>query len=108
MPPCVAWYQTHHKQCDHHLDIPHILFDYHDQMKGPGSAKNFNKLKAKVQKYVEKFGFFTQKGSDVTRYVYRKLHGQLFRLFHTRMPVILGFVSSCFMSLAYLEVGVKG
>ena len=57
-------------------------------MKGPGSAKNFNKLKAKVQKYVEKFGFFTQKGPDVTRYVYRKSHRQLFRLSHTRMPVI--------------------
>ena len=32
-----------------------------------GSASNLNKLKYKVQKYVEKFGFFTRKGSDVSR-----------------------------------------
>lgn len=32
-----------------------------------GSDKNLSKLKYKVQKYVEKFGFFTKKGSYVSR-----------------------------------------
>jgi hypothetical protein len=48
------------------LDIPHILFDYHQEVKS-GSAKNLAKLKAKVQRYVEKFSFYTKKGGDVTR-----------------------------------------
>ncbi len=61
-------YQTHHKNWDHHLDVPHILFDYHAEMKG-GSAKNLDALKNKVHKYVDKFGFFTQKGNHVSRYV---------------------------------------
>ncbi len=61
-------YQTHHKNWDHHLDVPHILFDYHAEMKG-GSAKNLDALKNKVHKYVDKFGFFTQKGTHVSRYV---------------------------------------
>ena len=48
------------------MDIPHILFDYHQEVKS-GNAKNLSKLKAKVQKYVERFGFFTKKGPDVLR-----------------------------------------
>jgi hypothetical protein len=59
-------FQTHHKLCEHHNDIPHILFDYHQEVKS-GSSKNLAKLKAKVQRYVEKFGFFTKKGPDVLR-----------------------------------------
>ena len=48
------------------LDIPHILFDYHQECRS-GNMKNLSKLKTKVQKYVEKFGFFTKKGSNITR-----------------------------------------
>ena len=59
-------FQTHHKLCNEHLDIPHILFDYHQKVKS-GNPKNLSELKQKVQKYVEKFGFFTKKGPDVTR-----------------------------------------
>ena len=59
-------FQTHHKLCNDHLDVPHILFDYHQEVKS-GDSKNLSKLKNKVQKYVEKFGFFTLKGSDITR-----------------------------------------
>lgn len=62
-------FQTHHKLCEQHLDTPHVLFDYHQEVKS-GNVKNLAKLKAKVQKYVEKFGFFTKKGSDVTRQQY--------------------------------------
>ena len=60
--------QTHHKQCPQHDDIPHVLFDYHQEVKS-GSEKNLTKLKVKVQKYVEKFSFYTRKGGDVTRYL---------------------------------------
>ena len=56
-------YQTHHKACEHHTDIPHILFDYHSE-----GAKNLGRLKNNLHKYSEKFGFFTKKGSDITRY----------------------------------------
>ena len=56
-------YQTHHKACDHHTDIPHILFDYHAE-----GAKHLSRLKNKLHKYSEKFGFFTKKGDDITRY----------------------------------------
>ena len=59
-------FQTHHKQNTEHLDIPHILYDYHQEVKS-GSSKNLDKLKAKVSKYMERFGFFTKKGPDVTR-----------------------------------------
>ena len=48
------------------MDIPHILYDYHQEVKG-GSSKNLGKLKAKVSKYMERFGFFTKKGPDVIR-----------------------------------------
>merc|ERR1719225_164354 len=59
-------FQTHHKQNQEHLDIPHVLFDYHQEVKS-GNVKNLSKLKSKVQKYVERFGFFTKKGPDITR-----------------------------------------
>ena len=54
-------FQTHHKLNQDHLDIPHVLFDYHQEVKS-GNVKNLGKLKSKVQKYVERFGFFTKKG----------------------------------------------
>ncbi len=66
-------YQTHHKAHDHHLDIPHILFDYHAEVKGGGSsgsgsgAKNLAVLKSKVSKYVDKFGFFAHKDGRTLR-----------------------------------------
>ena len=62
----ISYLQTHHKACEHHLDIPHILFDYHAEVKS-GSDKNLDKLKYKVHKYVEKFGFYFQRGNDVVR-----------------------------------------
>lgn len=62
--------QTHHKACPQHLDVPHILFDYHAEVKG-GGDKNLVSLKHKVHKYVEKFGFFSLKGTDLSRYFKR-------------------------------------
>jgi phosphatidylinositol-bisphosphatase len=64
--------QTHHKACSQHEDVPHILFDYHAEVKS-GADKNLANLKHKVQKYMEKFGFFTRRGTDVTRYFDRKM-----------------------------------
>ena len=39
-------FQTHHKQNPEHLDFPHVLFDYHQEVKS-GNVKNLSKLKSK-------------------------------------------------------------
>ena len=65
-PVCIA--HLFFQLLEHHLDIPHILFDYHMEVKS-GSAKNLAKLKSKCHTYVEKFNFFTRKGHGVTRSV---------------------------------------
>uniref|UniRef100_A0A0K2U5M9 phosphoinositide 5-phosphatase n=1 Tax=Lepeophtheirus salmonis TaxID=72036 RepID=A0A0K2U5M9_LEPSM len=62
-------FQTHHKACPQHLDIPHILFDYHAEVKN-GTDKNLAKLRSKVQKYMQKFDFFTMKKDEITREQY--------------------------------------
>ncbi|XP_059090202.1 synaptojanin-1-like isoform X2 [Tigriopus californicus] len=62
-------FQTHQKLCEQHLDVPHILFDYHAEVKG-GSIKNLSRLHEKVQQCVNKFGFFTKVGPNVSREQY--------------------------------------
>ncbi|XP_053984713.1 synaptojanin-1 [Hylaeus volcanicus] len=49
-------FQTHHNMSEH-TDVPHILFDYHQECRG-GNMKNLSKLKAKVEKYLESFSLF--------------------------------------------------
>lgn len=49
-------FQTHHNMLEH-KDVPHILFDYHQECRG-GNMKNLSKLKAKVEKYLESFSLF--------------------------------------------------
>ncbi|XP_076244789.1 synaptojanin isoform X1 [Calliopsis andreniformis] len=49
-------FQTHHNMSEH-KDVPHILFDYHQECRG-GNMKNLSKLKAKVEKYLESFSLF--------------------------------------------------
>lgn len=46
-------FQTHHNM-SRHKDVPHIIFDYHQECRG-GNMKNLSKLKAKVEKYLESF-----------------------------------------------------
>lgn len=56
-------FQSHHGSSKH-TDVPHILFDYHQECRG-GHMKNLSKLKAKVDKYLEAFSLFYAIGSNV-------------------------------------------
>lgn len=56
-------FQTHHNMTEH-KDVPHILFDYHQECRG-GNMKNLSKLKAKVEKYLESFSLFYAAGKNV-------------------------------------------
>ncbi|XP_043673182.1 synaptojanin-1 isoform X2 [Vespula pensylvanica] len=56
-------FQTHHNMSEH-KDVPHILFDYHQECRG-GNMKNLSKLKAKVEKYLESFSLFYAAGKNV-------------------------------------------
>ncbi|XP_015607429.1 synaptojanin-1 [Cephus cinctus] len=56
-------FQTHHN-LSQHKDVPHILFDYHQECRG-GNTKNLSKLKAKVEKYLESFSLFYAIGNNV-------------------------------------------
>ncbi|XP_006622972.1 synaptojanin-1 [Apis dorsata] len=56
-------FQTHHNMSEHN-DVPHILFDYHQECRG-GNMKNLSKLKAKIDKYLESFSLFYAAGNTV-------------------------------------------
>ncbi|GAB1864194.1 phosphoinositide 5-phosphatase [Camponotus japonicus] len=56
-------FQTHHNMSEH-KDVPHIIFDYHQECRG-GNMKNLSKLKAKVEKYLESFSMFYAVGNTV-------------------------------------------
>ena len=47
-----------------HMDIPHILFDYHQECRS-GNSKNLAKLKEKTAKYLEQFLFFYAIGEKI-------------------------------------------
>ncbi|KAL0277407.1 UNVERIFIED_CONTAM: hypothetical protein PYX00_004700 [Menopon gallinae] len=57
-------FQAHHKASEIGTNIPHILFDYHQECRG-GNTKNLSKLKAKIDKYLRAFSLFYAKGSDI-------------------------------------------
>lgn len=57
----------HHKKSSHNEDIPHVVFDYHQECRG-GNTKNLNKLKAKVDVYLKSFSLFYTKGDDIQRW----------------------------------------
>ena len=57
------WKQAHHK-ASQHKDIPHIVFDYHQECRG-GNTKNLARLKAKVEKYLKAFSLFYEKGNEI-------------------------------------------
>ncbi|CAL7946456.1 unnamed protein product [Xylocopa violacea] len=56
-------FQTHHNMSEH-KDVPHILFDYHQECRG-GNMRNLSKLKAKVEKYLESFSLFYAAGNTI-------------------------------------------
>lgn len=57
-------FQAHHKASEIGTNIPHILFDYHQECRG-GNTKNLSKLKAKIDKYLRAFSLFYAKGGDI-------------------------------------------
>lgn len=57
-------FQAHHKASTENHDVPHILFDYHQECRG-GNTKNLSKLKAKIDKYLKAFSLYYAKGMDV-------------------------------------------
>jgi hypothetical protein len=60
------YFQAHHKASVHASDVPHVLFDYHQECRG-GHTKSLAKLKAKVEKYMQSFSVFFAKDDEVIR-----------------------------------------
>lgn len=56
-------FQKHHKESCH-SDVPHIVFDYHQECRG-GNQANLQKLKAKVDSQLQEFGFYHANGSSI-------------------------------------------
>ncbi|XP_050497506.1 synaptojanin-1 isoform X1 [Diabrotica virgifera virgifera] len=49
-------FQKHHKESIH-SDVPHIVFDYHQECRG-GNQANLQKLKSKLEQQLNEFGFY--------------------------------------------------
>ncbi|RZB41639.1 Syja N, DUF1866, and/or Exo endo phos domain containing protein [Asbolus verrucosus] len=49
-------FQKHHKESCH-SDIPHVVFDYHQECRG-GNQTNLQKLKAKVDQQLQEFSYY--------------------------------------------------
>uniref|UniRef100_A0A8D8SPY4 phosphoinositide 5-phosphatase n=1 Tax=Cacopsylla melanoneura TaxID=428564 RepID=A0A8D8SPY4_9HEMI len=58
-------FQSHHSKSCHASDLPHLVFDYHQETRG-GNTKNLSRLMTKVDKYLNAFGLFYSKGDQVT------------------------------------------
>ncbi|XP_066259067.1 synaptojanin-1 [Euwallacea similis] len=56
-------FQKHHKESSH-IDIPHVVFDYHQEVRG-GNQANLQKLKAKVDQQLQEFSYFHADGKAV-------------------------------------------
>ncbi|KAJ8983083.1 hypothetical protein NQ317_007125 [Molorchus minor] len=54
-------FQKHHKESQH-ADIPHIVFDYHQECRG-GNQTNLQKLKGKAEKYLQEFAYYHSNGT---------------------------------------------
>lgn len=49
-------FQKHHKESAH-VDVPHIVFDYHQECRG-GNTTNLAKLKGRVDAYLNAFAYY--------------------------------------------------
>lgn len=58
-------FQSHHNNSQH-TDVPHIIFDYHQECRG-GNSKNLSKLREITLKYLEEFGFFYAVGEQISQ-----------------------------------------
>lgn len=55
--------QKHHKESSHN-DIPHIVFDYHQECRG-GNQTNLQKLKTKIEQQLVNFAYYHANGNAV-------------------------------------------
>jgi phosphatidylinositol-bisphosphatase len=53
-------FKSHHRASCHHAEFPHILFDYHAECRS-GNLKNLSKLRERLGKSMEVFGFYFAK-----------------------------------------------
>ncbi|KAL1492396.1 hypothetical protein ABEB36_010648 [Hypothenemus hampei] len=56
-------FQKHHKESSH-SDVPHVVFDYHQEVRG-GNQSNLQKLKAKVDQQLQEFSYFHSDGNAI-------------------------------------------
>jgi phosphatidylinositol-bisphosphatase len=61
-------FQKHH-ELSVHKDVPHIVFDYHQECRG-GNQTNLSKLKEKLDRCCSHFGLFYASGDEVIREQY--------------------------------------
>lgn len=62
-------FQRHHKESNHANDVPHIVFDYHQECRG-GNTSSLSKLKAKLDTCCSHFDMFHINGDCVMRWVF--------------------------------------
>lgn len=60
-------YQKHHENSGH-VDVPHIVFDYHLECRG--NQTNLSKLKERIDKYCKHFGLFYASGDEIVKEQY--------------------------------------
>lgn len=60
-------FQKHHEQSVH-KDVPHVVFDYHQECRG--NQSNLSKLKDRLDKLCGSYGLFYTNGEDVTQEQY--------------------------------------
>lgn len=61
-------FQRHHEMSVHKIDVPHIVFDYHQECRG--NQANLSKLKDRLDKLCGNFGLFYASGDDIIQEQY--------------------------------------
>nr|XP_023020444.1 synaptojanin-1 [Leptinotarsa decemlineata] len=56
-------FQKHHKESAH-SDIPHIVFDYHQECRG-GNQTNLQKLKSRLDPQIQEFSYYHANGTTI-------------------------------------------
>ncbi|KAI8520793.1 Synaptojanin-1 [Branchiostoma belcheri] len=56
---------SHHKNSHHWQDVPHVVFDYHQECRGGRTDNLVHRLKRKLAESLARFSFFYCHGSDI-------------------------------------------
>lgn len=59
-------FQRHHKESAAHLDVPHLVFDYHQECRG-GNPLALGKLKSRLESVCPNFGIFYASGEQTLK-----------------------------------------